>query len=153
MVSVLNHISIIVKDVERAIHLYQDLLGFQVIWHQKKVGGGKLSAMLGVPDFECEMVYMQRTPDGAAVELIRTINPPMENNANVQFGALGSVGLSMQVEDIDGLHEQLFNEGWKPFSECMELMTPKGVLIRAFCFATDERVTVELFQEMTDSRH
>jgi catechol 2,3-dioxygenase-like lactoylglutathione lyase family enzyme len=153
MASILNHISIIVKDVERAIHLYQDLLGFQVIWHQKKVGGGKLSAMLGIPGFECEMVYMQRVPDGAAVELIRTIQPPIENNADFRFGALGSVGLSMQVEDIDGLHERLTDEGWTPISQCMELMTPTGVPIRAFCFATDEGVTVELFQEMTDSRH
>lgn len=153
MASILNHISIIVKDMERAIHLYQNLLGFKVIWHQKKVGGGKLSAMLGIPGFECEMVYMQRAPDGAALELIRTIHPRTENNADLRFGALGSVGLSMQVEEIDRLHERLSIEGWQPFSECMELMTPKGVPIRAFCFATDEGVTVELFQEMTDSRH
>lgn len=153
MASILNHISIVVNDVKRAIYLYQDLLGFKVIWHQKRVGGGKLSAMLGVPGFECEMVYLQRAPDGAALELIKTIQPPMENSAGLSFGALGSVGLSMQVENIDQLHERLNNEGWTPLSQCMELITPKGVPIRAFCFRTDEGVTVELFQEMTDSRH
>jgi catechol 2,3-dioxygenase-like lactoylglutathione lyase family enzyme len=153
MASILNHISMIIKDVERTIHLFRDLLGFQVIWHQEKVGGGKLSAMLGIPGFECEMVYLQRAPDGAAVELIRMKHPPIKDNAGLCFGGLGSVGLSMKVEVIEGLHERLTDEGWTPFSKCMDLITPKGVPIRAFCFATDEGVTVELFQEMTDSRH
>jgi catechol 2,3-dioxygenase-like lactoylglutathione lyase family enzyme len=139
--------------VERSIHLYRDLLGFEVIWHQEKVGGGKLSAMLGIPGFECEMVYLQRAPDGAAVELIRMTHPPGEVNAPLRFGGLGSVGLSMKVEDVEQLHHRLTDEGWKPFSQCMDLITPKGVPIRAVCFATDEGVTVELFQEMTDSRH
>jgi catechol 2,3-dioxygenase-like lactoylglutathione lyase family enzyme len=153
MASILNHISIIIRDVARTIHLYRDLLGFEVIWHLEKVGGGKLSAMLGIPGFECEMVYLQRAPDGAAVELIRMKAPPMEDSAGFRFGHSGSVGLSMKVENIDGLHEQLTAEGWTPFSPCMDLVTPKRVPIRAFCFATDEGVTVELFQEMTDSRH
>jgi catechol 2,3-dioxygenase-like lactoylglutathione lyase family enzyme len=153
MASILNHISIIIKDVERTVHLFRDLLGFQVIWHQEKVGGGKLSAMLGIPGFLCEMVYLQRAPDGAAVELIRMKSPLVEDHAAPRFGGLGAVGLSMKVDDIERLHEQLTDEGWTPFSPCMELLTPKGVPIRAFCFAMDEGVTVELFQEMTDSRH
>jgi catechol 2,3-dioxygenase-like lactoylglutathione lyase family enzyme len=76
MAGILHHISMIIGDVERTVHLYRDLLGFQVIWHQEKVGGGKLSAMLGIPGFECEMVYLQQVRDGAAVELIRMKAPP-----------------------------------------------------------------------------
>ncbi|MFH0731288.1 MAG: VOC family protein [Pseudomonadota bacterium] len=153
MAGILHHISMIIGDVERTVHLYRDLLGFQVIWHQEKVGGGKLSAMLGIPGFECEMVYLQQAPDGAAVELIRMKAPSMKDFGGLRFGGLGSVALSIKVEDVERLHERLKDEGWTPFSDCMNLKTPKGVSLRAFCFATDEGVTVELFQEMTESRH
>ena len=153
MAGILNHISMSVLDMTRSIHLYRDLLGFKVIWHQEKVGGGKLSALIGIPGFECEMAYLQRAPDGAAVELIRMKHPPVADTAAGRFGTPGSVGLSMKVEDIEHLHARLTEEGWTPFCGWLDLMTPKGVPIRAFCFATDEGVTVELFQEMTDSRH
>lgn len=152
MTAILHHASVFVVDVERSLHLYRDLLGFNVVWHHKTVGGRKLSVMIGIPDFECEMVYLEKSPGGVALELIRVRHPPVEKTG-IRFGNRCAVGLSMQVNDLDLLHRRLSEEGWTPLSPCMELITPKGERMRAFCFSTDEGVTVELLAEMTDSRH
>lgn len=152
MTGKLHHVSVFIEDVQRGMHLFRDLLGYQLAWHQKKVGGAKLSAMLGIPELECEIFYLERQADDTAIELIRVIHPLLEKPGTC-FGASGTVGLSLQVDDLDVLHQQLMDEGWMPFSPCMDMMTPTGGRLRAFCFSTDEGVTVELFQEMTDSRH
>lgn len=152
MTGKLHHVSVFIEDVERGLHLFRDLLGYQLVWHRKKVGGAKLSAMLGIPGLECEILYLERQAAGTAIELIRVMHPPLDNTG-ICPGASGSVGLSLQVDDLDALHQQLTDEGWTPFSPCMDMMAPTGGRLRVFCFSTDEGVCVELFQEMTDSRH
>lgn len=152
MAAILHHASVFVEDVERSLHLYRDLLGFHVVWHQKAVGDRKLSTMIGIPDFECEMIYLEKSPGDFAIELIRVKHPPLQQTG-IRYGDRCAVGLSMQVNDLDLLHSRLTEEGWTPLSPCMELITPKGRRIRAFCFSTDEGVIVELLAEMTDSRH
>jgi catechol 2,3-dioxygenase-like lactoylglutathione lyase family enzyme len=143
----LHHVTVFVRDMDRALHLFRDILGFELLWRKVPVGGRKLSALVDIPDIELELAFLQGRPGGVAVELARMIRPTLgEPQAKIE--GPGTSGLCLMVKDLDGVHQRLTEEGWSPFTACMEMMTPEGDPIRAFCFRTDEGMNVELIEEV-----
>lgn len=145
MQNALHHIAIFVSSMERALHLFKDFLGFELVWGVSQIGGQKLAAMVGVSSIEAEMAYLRGRPSGVALELIRMIRPPMKKD-EVVFGAPGTAILSLVVKDLDGLNSRLKEEGWAPLTSPMEIYSPERDPIRAFCFRTEEGLTVELIE-------
>ena len=141
----LHHVSVFVIDMDRALHLFKDLLGFELLWHVPQAGGRKLSDLMNIPEMEAELAFLQSHANSVAVELVRLIHPPMGEN-HVRFGRPGTVGLSLMVEELDDLHQWLSEEGWTPFSPCIQMRTPEGDKVRAFCFATNEGMIMELIE-------
>ncbi|MGB6068551.1 MAG: VOC family protein [Desulfomonilaceae bacterium] len=140
-----HHMAFFVVDLERTLHLFQDILGFSLVWRVESVGGSTLSSVVGIPGMKAEIAYLEERPGGVAVELIRLIQPSKERRPG-DFGVPGSVSLSLVVEDLDGLYQRLCKEGWKPLTQSMEMRTPTGDRVRMFCFRTDESLMVELIE-------
>jgi len=142
----LHHVTVFVADMDRSLHLFRDILGFDLIWRKEKVGGHQLSALVGIPEFEVELLFLQRQAgNGVGIELARMILPAMEKNS-AKLADMANVGLCLGVEDLDGIHTRLTNEGWTPFTPCMDFATPDGDSVRGFCFRTDEGMNVELIE-------
>jgi catechol 2,3-dioxygenase-like lactoylglutathione lyase family enzyme len=139
----LHHVSIFVSSLERSLTLFRDHLGFELTWRLPQLKGKKISELLGIPGLEAEVAYLTSPTNGVAVELT-SLQAPRVECLPVQFGAVGSVGLSLFVKWIEGLHERLATEGWRPLSPIMELQGPDGLPIRVFCIRTDEGVVIEL---------
>jgi catechol 2,3-dioxygenase-like lactoylglutathione lyase family enzyme len=148
----MHHVSFFVTDIDRSIHLFKDLLGFELQWRLPKTGGRKLSAVMGIPEVEAELVYLQGPNDAVAIELVRLIHPSMENRT-IQFGMPGAIGLSFVIEDLDALYERLIEEGWAPFTQGVQMMSPDGEPVRIFCFRTDEGVTIEIIEPTNITSH
>ena len=146
MSSKLHHIALYVLDMDRSLHLFQDLLGFRLQWRLPSVGGRKLSALLGIPKIEAEMAYLQNQDSPVALELVRLIHPSSEP-APESYTQPGRVLISLQVRDLDGLCKRLEKEGWKPFTPGIEMSTPQGTPARLCCFRTEEGITIELIEE------
>ncbi|MCP4722287.1 MAG: VOC family protein [Desulfobacteraceae bacterium] len=141
-----HHISIFISDMERTKFLFQDILGFKLVWHIPMAKGKKISALLGIPDLECELVYLTSPDNDVAIELSRLINPIIKTS-KVLFGNPGTIGLSLDVQDLDKLHKRLNKEGWHPLSPCLELQSPEGDKIRAFCVRIENCMTLELIEK------
>jgi catechol 2,3-dioxygenase-like lactoylglutathione lyase family enzyme len=150
MTSHLHHVSLFVSDMERSLCLFRDILGFDLKWRSPSVGGKKLSSLLGIPDLEMELAYLKSPANGVAVELARLIRPVM-NSPAVRFGGAGTVGLSLIVKDLEGLHRRMTQEGWTPFSPPMEMRSPEGDAVRIFCVKTEDGLTLELIEEVGGS--
>jgi catechol 2,3-dioxygenase-like lactoylglutathione lyase family enzyme len=131
-----------VKDMGRSIRLFHDILGFDQLWRLPKVGGKKLSAVMGLPEMQAEIAYLQKQAGETAVELVRLLD-----GSPAPGGRAGGVGLSLAVEDLSGLHRKLVEEGWKPFTEPVKMLGPDGREIEMFCFRTEEGLLVELFEK------
>ena len=71
----IHHVALFVSNMERALHLFQNILGLKPAWHAAEVKGNRMAALLGIPDIRMEIVYLQNGPDDAAVELCRVIHP------------------------------------------------------------------------------
>ena len=143
----IHHIAVFVTDMDQTLYLFQDILGFELSWHIPKAKGKSLSGLLGIENMEAELAYLKSNDTGVSIELSRLIHPIIEASS-VRFGSIGTTGLSLEVQDLDSLHKRLNEEGWKPFSPCINLMTPEGETIRAFCFAMEKGTIVELIEKI-----
>jgi catechol 2,3-dioxygenase-like lactoylglutathione lyase family enzyme len=142
----IHHISLFVEDMERALYLFRDILKFTLDWHIPVVKGRKISNLLGLPDFECELAYLSDSGRNAAIELSR----PLKTSASKpggDFGDTGSALISVEVQNIDQLYKQLEKEGWHPLSGIMALKAPEGHNLRAFCIHLEKSVLLELFEK------
>ena len=141
----LHHVTLFVTDMDRSLYLYQDILGFELLWRRDRVGGRQFSAFIGVPDIELELVFLKARTGGVALDLARIIQPVTEKSSTL-VEDLAKVGLCLAVEDADKLHKKLIEEGWIPFTPCVDFPSPDGDSVRGFCFRTDEGVNVEIIQ-------
>jgi len=142
----LHHVSVFVADMDRAVRLFRDVLGFELHWRVPKAGGRLLSTLLGVPGIQAELAYLAGEEGGTAVELSRLIQPP-QSGGPVPFGDLGTVALTLRVRDLDRLHRSLSDGGWVPLSPCLDLEPPQGNPVRAFCVPVEPGVLLELIEE------
>ncbi|MCF8079772.1 MAG: VOC family protein [Desulfobacterales bacterium] len=145
-----HHVALFVSDMDRALYLFQDILGLKRAWHAPEVKGNQMAELLGIPDIKIEIAYLQNGPEGAAVELCRMIHPAAEKTPQ-PFGSPGAVSLSLQVKGLDGLYERLNREGWPPLSEPVRMPGPDGNPLRLFCIRTEEGLTLELVEQKNES--
>jgi catechol 2,3-dioxygenase-like lactoylglutathione lyase family enzyme len=150
MVGGLHHVVVLVTDMERSLHLFRDLLGLDLVWGVGRVGGRKMSALVGIPELEAEMAYLRNGPSGVAVELVHVVKPPMSQDP-VHSTQPGRVSLSLAVDNLDELHNRLTEEGWPPFTPCMDIVNPEGKSVRVFCFRTEDGLTLELIEDSTQT--
>jgi len=128
--------------MDRALHLFEDVLGFTLTWRKAQVDVSKLCAMLGGSITGAELAYLQGRPDGAAIELIC---PTQAVNSDVlPYGGRGSGHLSLVVEDLDDLYQRLNEEGWPLLTPVMPITTPGGDSKRICFFRTEVGLTIEL---------
>lgn len=135
--------------MDRTIHLFRDILGFELAWRIPRVGGRKLSTLLQIPNMEAELAYLKDDSHKVAIELCRSIGPSVDPHPAPSSGKLGSVGLCMTVKGLDALYERLTEEGWIPHSPCMEMESPEGEPFRIFCVRTEEGLMLELMEPLT----
>jgi catechol 2,3-dioxygenase-like lactoylglutathione lyase family enzyme len=142
----LHHVSVFVSDMDRAVRLFRDVLGFELQWRVPSAGGRLLSTLLGIPGIQAELAYLASEEGGAAVELSRLIHPA-RGDAPALFGSLGTVALTVRVTDLDIAHRRLSEGGWTPLSPCLDLTPPQGDPVRAFCVPVEPGVLLELIEE------
>ena len=133
-----HHVALFVADMDRARYLFQDILGFEPAWHAPMVKGNRISTLLGIPDVQMEIAYLQNGPGNTAVELCRMI-PPVKNRNPKAFGSPGTASLSLNVENLDQLHKRLTREGWKPFSPLPGYARPRRASDQTFLFSSGRR--------------
>ncbi len=145
MPSRLHHLALMVEDLGPALRLFRDLLGLELAWHMPEVGGARLAELLGAPGFRAEMAYLEQPGGGVALELVRPLGPGAPG-PTAQFGAAGSVSLSLMVADLDGLHQRLAEAGWPPLSPPLAMRAPGGQPLRAFCLLPLPGLCLELME-------
>ncbi len=146
MGTLLHHISVTVEDLDRAVGLFRDVLGFELQWRVPKAGGRVLESLLGVPGIQAELAFLSDGATRVGVELSRLMAPESTDPPR-DFGAPGTMALSLSVRDLDALHQRLTRLGWSPLSPCLDLKPPGGPPARAFCVPLEPGVLLELIEE------
>jgi len=96
----LEHVNLTVKDLNRSINFYRDLLGLKIRW-QGKTADGKLAVHIG--DEKCYLALFQAPNASQMGE---------RNYDEVGFNHFGFV-----VDDLNALRQKLIDQGITPHLE------------------------------------
>ena len=101
MIVGLDHVVVLVRDIDKAAAAYQALLGRTPSWRSTSDGSKSVLFTLGNTSVE----LLAAAGDGAAADHIR---------ATIESGGEGLASLCFRVEDIAGLHKRLDRLGLRP---------------------------------------
>ena len=127
----MNHIGLVVKDVDETVKTYQDMFGFEVTATRETPGG------------EAKVVNISR--DDITLELFE----PLKEGGRFDFSNFlretggGLHHLSFTTDDIEGDFKKLKSQGRKLQSETPEVL-PFGKM--CFVGAGDEGILIELVE-------
>ncbi len=103
----IDHVNIVVSDLERSVRFYTQLLGFQET-KRAQLTGDWIEAIAGLAGVVADCVYLDLPGTGPRVELLCYQEPIGANLP--QTACANTVGLrhmAFRVDDIEALHARL----------------------------------------------
>ncbi|WP_426323230.1 VOC family protein [Microbacterium sp. E-13] len=107
----MHHTAIIVRDLDRSIYFYHDLLGLDLTQEPSDwMEGDDLARGTGVPGARLRNALL-RIGSEATLELLEYANRPADNVAPPAQNRLGAMHLALRVDDIVGKKAELEEGG------------------------------------------
>jgi len=111
----IDHVNIVVDDLERMVAFYRDKLGLRET-KRVTITGDWVATTVGLSDVHADVVYLD-LQSGPRVELIRYNRPHMSRPAGTDKpNAPGLRHMAFRIDDIDALVAKLSAAGVKFFS-------------------------------------
>src|SRR5688500_15537199 len=112
----IDHVNLVVEDLERMTAFYRDVLGLTVT-KRVTISGEWIGRTVGLGDVQADVVYLA-FPTGPRIELIRYNRPTLHRPPGVDLpNAPGIRHLAFKVDDIDAAAGRLHLAGVKRFSD------------------------------------
>jgi len=113
----MNHINIVVSDLEKSLNFYTKNLGFKEI-RRSKLKGEWIEKIVGLKNVEAEVAYVTARDGDLRIELLRYVSPKGEKlSVNSASNTIGVRHIAFQVEGIYDLAEKLKEKGVKFISD------------------------------------
>jgi len=150
MLQQIDHVNLVVRDLERMISFYSDVLRMEVT-KQVTISGEWVGQVVGLTNVVADVVYLE-LPDGPRVELIAYRQPaspqPLEAN---QANLVGLRHIAFRVADIDAEVARLREAGTPFLGEVVTVPTTQvkyagGAKKRLIYFRDPEQNLLELCQ-------
>ena len=131
MIKRLEHVALSVRDMERSLTFYCDLLGMSVIRDlEPGLGGDKLGVVVGMPDCRARIVHLDL--GGTMLELFQYIDPEGRSLPSEHKQAdIGFTHIGLSSDDVCADTRRLKAEGVEFISEPVEFRA--GVWVVYFC--------------------
>ena len=103
----IDHINIVVSDMERAVAFYRDVLGMTQSF-EATLEGAWIETVTGLPDLQARCVFMQFETGDVRLELLQYLSPRGENvSANRFANTPGVRHMAFETPDLDALAARL----------------------------------------------
>jgi glyoxylase I family protein len=141
-----NHLNIVVTDMERTLTFYVGLLGMRQTF-EVTLEGAWIEAVVGLPDARAHCVFVQPDRGGCRLELLKYLVPPGTSLApNSLANTLGLRHFALDVDDLDADYARLSAAGVSfvspPVAVPFQLV---GGIQKRLCYCHDpDGVIVEL---------
>lgn len=113
MVKHIDHVNIVVTNMDRSVHFYTELLGLRET-RRAHLEGDWIEAIVGLAGVSADVVYVQPPGGGPRIELIQYHAP--DGAALPETALPNTVGLrhiAFQIDDMDEMHARLSDAGVK----------------------------------------
>ena len=109
MITAIRHTGLVVRDLERALHFWCEVLGFKLV-KQMVESGPHIDAMMDLRDVRVTTAKLA-APDGNLVELLHFHSHPDQPRWNGTPYSTGFTHVALTVVDLDQVILKLSNEG------------------------------------------
>lgn len=126
MVKHVDHINIVVSDLDRSVRFYTELLGLAET-RRARLTGDWIEAIVGLKDVMADVVFVQPLGGGPRIELIQYHSPRGEAfPENARPNTAGLRHIAFQVEDMEAIRARLEAAGVHFFGPPVQV--PGGVV-------------------------
>src|SRR5512141_1020450 len=110
MIEGIFHVGITVKDLDKSIAFYRDVLGMELyIGPSGEMSGEEFSERVGVPDSRIRIAVL-KAGDGD-IELMQVLSPPPESEEALPRNGVGAAHVALRVRDMDAAVSSLKAQG------------------------------------------
>jgi catechol 2,3-dioxygenase-like lactoylglutathione lyase family enzyme len=109
MIQKLHHTGFVVRDRDKAVAFYRDVLGLSVISEYERVGPG-IDQVIGYEQAHLKSAILD-LGGGHILELIEYLRPPSEERQTEERSTIGATHLAFLVDDIQSVYTKLSEGG------------------------------------------
>lgn len=128
MIKAIRHTGIVVSDLDKSLHFYRDLLGFEIV-KNKLESGNYIDHVLSLKNASVRTIKM-KAPDGNLIELLYFKSHPKKPK-NFDITSLGCSHIAFTVDNVEKEYKRLLGEGIK-FNSSPKT-SPDGYAKVVFC--------------------
>ena len=114
------HTGFVVRDRDKSIEFYRDVLGFHVISEYERKGDG-IGRVLGYDNVHLKSAILD-LEGGHVLELIQYLSPTPLNRKTNERNVIGASHLAIQVDEIEKTLLDLTNYGAKILNQPTEII-------------------------------
>jgi lactoylglutathione lyase len=116
----MNHTGFVVKDRDKSVAFYRDVVGLKVVRTFERQGS-PISQVVGYENTHLKIAILS-AGDGHLLELIEYANPPSTSRLSRQRNGLGATHLGFNVDDIEKTYQHLISNGAKKLNPPTEIV-------------------------------
>jgi catechol 2,3-dioxygenase-like lactoylglutathione lyase family enzyme len=110
MIKAFNHGGFVVRDYDRMVAFYRDVIGLEL--QEEFIGRGEnMSQRHGFPDIDMRIAFFAYPGDSFRFELTEYKNPLPEGEGSLPKNGIGTAHLAFTVEDLHDMYEDLKDRG------------------------------------------
>ena len=135
MIKTVRHVGIVVKDLDKALKLYQDFFRLK-IWKREIEEGSYIDKVVGIENAKVEWIKLKASDD-FIIELLQ-YHTPLDNTPAPSIISSNRVGCShvaFTVENIDQIYRDLISLGYH--CNAAPALSPTGVAKVMYCHDAD----------------
>jgi catechol 2,3-dioxygenase-like lactoylglutathione lyase family enzyme len=140
----IHHTGLTVRDLDRSVAFYCDLLGCSVVFEQEKTGG-YLADIVGYPGASVRMAHLRAPSGDLVIELFQFLEPPVLDS-DLEPARLGNAHLCFLVPDLEATFARLDSAEVAFISAPIDVDTGANAGGRGIYLRDPDGITLELFQ-------
>lgn len=134
MITGFNHSGFVVRDIDKMVEFYRDVLGLEVMREVDSVAPPE-GDHTGIPGARRTLVFVGKTDGEHALELVHFREPPSPEG-HLERNQLGAAHVCFNVDDLEGLYRDLTARGIQFVTQPLWRDTPNGGR-RGICYCQD----------------
>ncbi len=146
-----NHVNVVVSDMERSLAFYVGLLGMRVTF-ECDLTGDWIETVSGLPGVSARCVFCQPPGGGTRFELLQYRTPPGQTLPAASLAnTLGLRHVALEVDGLDALYARLTQAGVPSLSPPISVPFSVAGVRKRLCYLRDpDCVLVEIAEYMPE---
>jgi catechol 2,3-dioxygenase-like lactoylglutathione lyase family enzyme len=125
MITGIDHTGLVVKDIEKELAFYRDVIGLEVD-HDKEVRAPREGDHTGISNVHRRLIFLKDASGDPMLELIEYISPVSPVGQAPDHHQINSFHLCFKVENLEGIYEDLAGKGVRFLTPPKFINRPEG---------------------------